>query len=137
MAWTDGMTPRGQLRGDNRELEQASFGFTPTGGYSPRTPPMPQSILSLFQKQPRQARRVLRTTTSSLSSVVLVCPPYVECCPCLPSTQGHRTLDASSPRVIYGVGCPSTPPSPSSSSPAGIDSSASWQHSKPIRASVP
>ena len=53
--------------------------------------------------------------------------PCVECCPCLPST--HRTLDASSPRVIYGVGCPSTPPSPSSSSPAGIDSSASWQHS--------
>jgi hypothetical protein len=49
----------------------------------------------------------------------------------LPSA--HKILDASSPRVIYGVRCLSAPapstPSPSSSSPAGIDSSAAfWQH---------
>jgi hypothetical protein len=52
-----------------------------------------------------------------MSSVVLVRPPYVECCPCFTSTPS--TLYASSPCVIYCVHCQSTP-SPSSSSPAGI-----------------
>ena len=51
LAWTDCATPHAQqLRGDNWELQQVTFGFTPTAGYSPRTPPMPRVYSISFSK---------------------------------------------------------------------------------------